>query len=77
MQLKQQMMSLAANGIIMSVIMGTSEYVRCYTFKATLCSSDVCVKQRPLEPLWCTCNVVNNVTPLLLQSTELLMMLIG
>jgi len=78
MQLKQQMMSLTANGIIMSVmIMETSEYVRCYTFKATLCSSDVFVKQQPLEPLWCTCTVVNNVTPLLLQSTELLMMLIG
>jgi len=29
-------------------------------FKATLCSSDDFVKQHPLEPLWCTCTVVNN-----------------
>jgi len=33
-------------------------------FKGTPCTFGVFVKQRPLEPLWCTCSVVNSRTRL-------------
>jgi len=59
-------------------VLGSNSYKFGSQLKATLCSSDVFVKQRPLEPLWCTCTVVNNRnSPVTAYSTELLMMVIG